>query len=68
MSSWPGRVPAIRVFLAGAATTAGFLVGALDGEALIAAMQASPHRDIDVEPKRTPMPVRKVSLAGYSAC
>jgi hypothetical protein len=46
----------------------GFLVGALDGEALIAAMQASPHRDIDVEPKRTPMPVRKVSLAGYSAC
>jgi prevent-host-death family protein len=28
------------------------------GEALIAAMQASPNRDIDFEPKRAPMPVR----------
>jgi hypothetical protein len=28
---------------------------------LIAAMQASPHRDTDVEPARTPMPVREVS-------
>ena len=38
------------------------LKGDLTGEALIAAMQASPHRDIDIEPRRTPMPVRKVSL------
>jgi hypothetical protein len=29
---------------------------------LIAAMQASPHRDIDIEPKRAPMPVRQVVL------
>ena len=33
----------------------------LTGEALIAAMQASPYRDIDLEPARTPMPVHKVS-------
>jgi hypothetical protein len=32
----------------------------LTGELLIAAMQASPHRDIDVEPERGPMPTRKV--------
>ena len=38
------------------------LKGDLTGEALIVAMQASPHRDIDIEPRRTPMPVRKVSL------
>ena len=38
------------------------LKGDLTGEALIAAMQASPHRDIDIEPGRAPMPVRKVSL------
>src|SRR5882724_3982541 len=38
------------------------LKGDLNGEALIAAMQASPHRDIEIEPKRTPMPVREVSL------
>ena len=38
------------------------LKGDLTGEALIAAMQASPHRDINIEPRRTPMPVRKVSL------
>ena len=34
------------------------LKGDLTGEALIAAMQASPHRDIEIEPKRAPMPVR----------
>jgi len=34
----------------------------LTGQALIAAMQASPHRDIDIEPKRAPMSVREVSL------
>lgn len=38
------------------------LKGGLTGEALIAAMQASPHRDIEVEPKRAPMPVRQVGL------
>jgi prevent-host-death family protein len=38
------------------------LKGDLTGEALIAAMQASPHREIDVEPKRAPMPVRGVAL------
>src|SRR3954453_6985305 len=38
------------------------LKGDLTGEALIAAMQASPHREIDIEPKRTAMPVREVVL------
>jgi len=38
------------------------LKGDLTGEALIAAMRASPYRDIDIEPRRTPMPVRKVSM------
>jgi len=38
------------------------LKGDLTGAALIAAMQVSPHRDIDIEPRRTPLPIRKVSL------
>jgi prevent-host-death family protein len=38
------------------------LQGHLTGEALIAAMQASPHREIDLEPPRALMPVREVSL------
>ena len=38
------------------------LKGDLTGKTLIAAMQASPHRDIDIEPGRTKMPIRKVSL------
>jgi prevent-host-death family protein len=38
------------------------LKGGLTGEALIAVMQASPHRDIDIEPKRGSFPVRDVSL------
>ena len=38
------------------------LKGERSGEALIAAMQASPGRDIDLEPAREPMPVRKVDL------
>ena len=38
------------------------LKGDPTGESLIAAMQALPHRDIDIEPMRTPMPVREVSL------
>jgi prevent-host-death family protein len=36
------------------------LKGDLTGESLIAVMQASPYREIDIEPKRTPLPVRKV--------
>jgi len=36
------------------------LKGDLTGESLIAVMRASPHRDVEVEPKRTPLPVRKV--------
>ena len=38
------------------------LKGERSGEALIAAMQASPYRDIDIEPTREPMPVREVDL------
>jgi prevent-host-death family protein len=34
------------------------LKGKPTGESLIAAMQASPHRDIDIEPRRTLIPVR----------
>jgi len=38
------------------------LKGNLTGQALIAAMQASPDRDIDVEPARGSLPVRGVTL------
>src|SRR6266436_3186722 len=38
------------------------LKGDLTGEALIAAMQASPHREIDIEPRGVRMPVRDVAL------
>ena len=38
------------------------LKGERSGEALIAAMQASPYREIDIEPKRDRMPVRGVNL------
>jgi prevent-host-death family protein len=38
------------------------LKGEHTGEALIAAMQASPHRDVDIEPSRAAMPVREVRL------
>jgi prevent-host-death family protein len=38
------------------------LKGDPTGEALIAAMQASPHRDIDLEPRRSAMPVREIRL------
>jgi hypothetical protein len=38
------------------------LKGDLTGEALIAAMQASPGRGVDIAPERTAMPVRKVAL------
>ena len=38
------------------------LKGSATGEALIQAMQASPHRDIEIAPKRATMPVRDISL------
>lgn len=38
------------------------LTGELSGQALVAAMQASPHRDIDLEPDRLRLPVRDVEL------
>jgi len=38
------------------------LKGDLTGEVLITAMQASPYRDTDIEPRRTPMAVREVTL------
>ena len=38
------------------------LKGELTGEALIAAMQSSPHREIELEPPRSLMPVRDVQL------
>jgi len=38
------------------------LKGERSGDALIAVMQASPYRDIDIEPQRAPMPVRGVDL------
>jgi hypothetical protein len=38
------------------------LKGNRTGEALIAAMQASPYRHIDIEPQRDLMPVRGIDL------
>lgn len=38
------------------------LKGSVTGQALIDAMRASPHRDINIAPKRGPLPVRDVSL------
>lgn len=38
------------------------LTGSATGEALVAAMQASPYREVDLEPGRGPMPVRDLSL------
>jgi prevent-host-death family protein len=38
------------------------LKGNVTGNALIEAMQSSPHRETELEPTRTPMPVRDVSL------
>jgi|SRR5580658_88912 prevent-host-death family protein len=38
------------------------LKGSMTGQALIDALQASPHRDIDIEPARAAMPVREVVL------
>jgi prevent-host-death family protein len=38
------------------------LKGDRTGVALIAALQASPHRDVDIEPLRDRLPVRDVKL------
>src|ERR1700674_2122300 len=38
------------------------LTGSATGQALVEAMQASPHRDIEIAPRRGAMPVRDVSL------
>lgn len=38
------------------------LRGAATGQALIDVMQSSPHRDVELAPKRGPMPVRDVGL------
>jgi len=38
------------------------LRGALTGQALVRAMQASPYRDEPLEPERHPLPVRDVAL------
>jgi prevent-host-death family protein len=38
------------------------LKGELTGQALIAAMQASPHPEIEIQPGRAGMPVRDVAL------
>lgn len=38
------------------------LKGDRTGAALIAALQASPHRDIDIEPRRERLPVRDAEL------
>ena len=37
------------------------LKGGVTGKALIEALQASPHRDIDIEPRRATLPVRDVT-------
>jgi prevent-host-death family protein len=37
------------------------LKGDHTGKSLIAAMQASPHRDVDIGPRRAPMPVREIA-------
>jgi|SRR6202453_4321217 prevent-host-death family protein len=38
------------------------LKGGATGQAIIEAMQTSPHRDIEIAPRRGTMPVRDVSL------
>jgi prevent-host-death family protein len=38
------------------------LKGSVTGEELIKAMRASPYRDVSIEPKREPMPVRDIPL------
>ena len=38
------------------------LQGQRTGQLLIDALQESPHRDVDIAPRRSPMPVRAVKL------
>jgi prevent-host-death family protein len=38
------------------------LKGDPTGESLVAAIQASPHREINVEPRRSRLPVRETNL------
>ncbi|MHB1870679.1 MAG: type II toxin-antitoxin system Phd/YefM family antitoxin [Steroidobacteraceae bacterium] len=38
------------------------LTGGITGKSLIDAMQASPYRDVDIEPRRERLPVRDVVL------
>lgn len=38
------------------------LKGDRSGEALVAALRASPHREVEIEPTRGPMPVRDINL------
>jgi len=38
------------------------LQGRRTGQLLVDALQASPHRDVDITPARAPMPVRAVKL------
>jgi prevent-host-death family protein len=38
------------------------LQGDRSGQSLVDAMQSSPHRNIEIEPERAPMPVRDASL------
>src|SRR5277367_856392 len=38
------------------------LKGGVTGQALVDAMQTSPHRDLEIAPARHPMPVRDVIL------
>ena len=38
------------------------LKGARTGQLLIDALQASPHREIEIEPRRSAMPVRAITL------
>lgn len=38
------------------------LKGSATGQLLVDAMQASPHRDIEIAPRRSPQPVRAVPL------
>ena len=38
------------------------LKGERTGKDLVDAMQSSPHRDVELEPSRAPMPVRDVTL------
>jgi prevent-host-death family protein len=38
------------------------LKGGMTGQALIDALQASPHREIEIEPGRAIMPVRDIAL------